>query len=255
MKIKNFGLYGREASTVAPEFVHLVSIGASCRKHNWVIKPHFHSKLYQFFLIEKGSGTFIFNEREKYFDGRALIIMPENNLHGFQFNDDIKGYTLSVSSDIINQIFSRDADLAVEINRVRQLDLNHNKEDFEFLITTIISIQRELANQDEKVILALEKLICLFLIKTFRLRGKIGKEYVGSNRELTYYKDFIAEYFANESMILLTHIDMTVSEVAHQLEFKDVSYFCRFFKNQTTLSPAEFRKQNNNKENNITLNY
>jgi AraC family transcriptional regulator, transcriptional activator of pobA len=59
-------------------------------------------------------------------------------------------------------------------------------------------------------------------------------------------------------MILLAHTDMTISEIAHQLDFKDVSYFCRFFKKQTNASPARFRDENLNiehVENTVTLNY
>jgi AraC family transcriptional regulator, transcriptional activator of pobA len=300
-EIKNFGLYGREASTVIPEFIHLVSIDSSCRKHNWVIKPHFHSKLYQFFFIESGQGKFIFNEKTRQFSDKSLIIMPENNLHGFEFKENTVGFTLSVSSHIINKIIGSDKELAYEINRVRLINLNNYLGMFDSIMITFNSIQRELTFQEEKADLALEILISLLLVKIYRLRDKIGKEYVGSSRELAYYKDFmkvikqnvptnksiddftkalgiskthlnrvcqtivgestkqvIANYLVNEAMILLAHTDMTISEIAHQLDFKDVSYFCRFFKKQTNTSPARFRDENLNiehMENTVTLNY
>jgi AraC family transcriptional regulator, transcriptional activator of pobA len=300
-EIKNFGLYGREASTVIPEFIHLVSIDSSCRKHNWVIKPHFHSKLYQFFFIESGQGKFIFNEKTRHFSDKSLIIMPENNLHGFEFSENTIGFTLSVSSHIINKIIGLDKELAYEINRVRLINLNHNLIEFESFMTTIHSIQRELSLKEDKMDLALETLMSLLSVKIYRLRDKVGKEYVGSSRELTYYKDFIkvikndvptnksiddftkalgiskthlnrvcqtivgestkqviANYLINEAMILLAHTDMTISEIAHQLDFKDVSYFCRFFKKQTNTSPARFRDENMNielVENTVALNY
>jgi AraC family transcriptional regulator, transcriptional activator of pobA len=300
-EIKNFGLYGREASTVAAEFIHLVSIDSSCRKHNWVIKPHFHSKLYQFFFIESGQGKFVFNEKTRHFSDKTLIIMPENNLHGFEFSEDTIGFTLSVSSHIVNKIIGLDKELAYEINRVRLINLNNNTLEFDSLMTTINSMQRELAQKEEKIELALEVLIGLLMIKIYRLRDKVGKEYIESSRELNYYmafmkavkngvptnksiddftktlgiskthlnrvcqtivgeptKQVIANYLINEAMILLAHTDMTISEIAHQLDFKDVSYFCRFFKKQTNASPARFRYDNLNiehVENMVTLNY
>jgi AraC family transcriptional regulator, transcriptional activator of pobA len=300
-EIKNFGLYGREAATVAPEFVHLVSIDSSCRKHNWVIKPHFHSKLYQFFFIESGQGKFIFNEKKRHFSDKTLIIMPENNLHGFEFSENTVGFTLTVSSQIIHKIIESEKDLAYEINRVRLINLNNNAADFESLMTTIQSMVRELSLKEEKTDLVLEVLIRLLVIKIYRLRDKVDREYVGSSRELAYYKDFmkvikndvptnksiddftkalgiskthlnrvcqtimgestkqvIANYLINEAMILLAHTDMTISEIAHQLDFKDVSYFCRFFKKQAKSSPARFREDNVNidqSDNSIALNY
>jgi AraC family transcriptional regulator, transcriptional activator of pobA len=300
-EIKNFGLYGREASTVAPEFVHLVSIDSSCRKHNWVIKPHFHSKLYQFFFIESGQGKFIFNEKSRYFSDKTLIIMPENNLHGFEFSENTVGYTLSVSSHIINKIIGADKELAFEINRVRLINLNEYTDKFDSIMITFNSIKRELTLKEDKTDLVLDILISLLMVKIYRLRDNLGKEYVGSSRELMYYKDFmkniknavptnrsiedftkelgiskthlnrvcqtiagastnqvIANYLIKEAMILLTHTDMTVSEIANHLDFKDVSYFCRFFKKQTTISPARFRDDNVDIEqlsHSIALNY
>lgn len=300
-EIKNFGLYGRAASTVAPEFVHLVSIDSSCRKHDWVIKPHFHSKLYQFFFIESGYGKFIFNEKSRNFSDRTLIIMPENNLHGFEFSEDIVGYTLSVSSHIIHKIIGTDKELAHEIKRVRLVNLNSNPDDFSLLMRAVQVIQSEVLENKEKVDFALEMLLSILLIRIYRLRDNLSKEYVGSSRELSYYEAFmksikndvptnksiddftkalgiskthlnrvcqtivgvstkqvIVNYLINEAMILLAHTDMTISEIAHQLDFKDVSYFCRFFKKQTNTSPAKFREDNANiehLENTVTLNY
>ncbi len=227
--------------------------------------------------------------------------MPENNLHGFEFSENTVGFTLSVSSHIINKILGSDKELAYEINRVRLINLNSNGTEFESIMTTIQSMVRELSVKEEKMDAALEILISLFIVKVYRLRDKVGKEYVGSSRELGYYKDFmkvikngvptnksideftrtlgiskthlnrvcqtivgdstkqvIANYLINEAMILLAHTDMTISEIAHQLDFKDVSYFCRFFKKQTNTSPARFRDDNmnlENLENTVTLNY
>lgn len=292
-ELKNFGLYGREEWTVSPEFFHLVTIDASCRKHNWVIKPHFHSKLYQFFFIESGSGTFIFNEKSKQFSGRTLIIMPDNNLHGFQFSEDVSGYTLSISSYIIEKITESDTDLAHEINQVRIINLNNNKEGFEPLLLAIRAIEKEIALQEDKMLVCLESLLQLLLVRIFRLSKKAGKEkvFVGANRELGYYRAFlkkikgstpthkniedyakelgiskthlnrvcqatvgkstkqvISTYLINEIMILLAHTELTISEIAHQFEFNDVSYFCRFFKAQAGVSPAKFREDNLNIE-------
>jgi AraC family transcriptional activator of pobA len=300
-EIKNFGLYGREQSTVSADFLNLVAIDYSCRKYNWEIKPHFHSNLYQFFFIESGSGTLIINEKSKKFSGQNLIIMPENNLHGFQFSDDIKGYTLSVSSAIIDKITNHDKELLFEINRVRLLNMNNYAEEFTDVMDSIRRMLKELSLQAEKEALFLETLLLLLLIKIFRLMIESEKEYVASTRELAYYKEFmkmiknvvptnksiddftkdlgiskthlnrvcqtiagestkqvISKYLINESMVLMTHTDMTISQIAYQLEFKDVSYFCRFYKKQTGISPAKFREKNQNIEqpqHAVALNY
>lgn len=42
---------------------------------------------------------------------------------------------------------------------------------------------------------------------------------------------------------LLSHTDLSVSEIGYQLGFRDPSYFSRFFRQAETLTPAEFRSR------------
>jgi AraC-like DNA-binding protein/quercetin dioxygenase-like cupin family protein len=46
-----------------------------------------------------------------------------------------------------------------------------------------------------------------------------------------------------EAKRLLAHGDITVAEIGYRLNFEDSSYFGRFFKRETGMSPATFRKQ------------
>jgi AraC family transcriptional activator of pobA len=55
--------------------------------------------------------------------------------------------------------------------------------------------------------------------------------------------DLIRERIINEAIQLLTHTALTVSEIAFLLQFDDPSYFARFFKKYTGISPKEQRYQ------------
>lgn len=46
-----------------------------------------------------------------------------------------------------------------------------------------------------------------------------------------------------EAKRLLVNLDQNISEIAYQLNFADNSYFTKFFKKQTGITPEEFRKQ------------
>lgn len=46
-----------------------------------------------------------------------------------------------------------------------------------------------------------------------------------------------------EAKRLLVNIDLTISEIAYKLNFKDNSYFSRFFRKETGISPEAFRKK------------
>ena len=52
----------------------------------------------------------------------------------------------------------------------------------------------------------------------------------------------ISEMILMEAKVLLTQTNMNVAEIALFLSFEDASYFTRFFKKHTFLTPLEFRK-------------
>jgi AraC-like DNA-binding protein len=53
--------------------------------------------------------------------------------------------------------------------------------------------------------------------------------------------EIIHERIELEAKRLLIHSMLTVSEVAYQLQFRDPSYFVRFFKRRTRITPGDFR--------------
>lgn len=55
--------------------------------------------------------------------------------------------------------------------------------------------------------------------------------------------DVIRERVLLEAKRLLTNAGMNILEIAYELNFKDNSYFTRFFKNYEGITPEEFRKK------------
>lgn len=55
--------------------------------------------------------------------------------------------------------------------------------------------------------------------------------------------DLIRDRILLEAKRLLTNADMTITEIAYDLNFQDNSYFNRFFKKNVGMTPDEFRKQ------------
>lgn len=55
--------------------------------------------------------------------------------------------------------------------------------------------------------------------------------------------DLIAERVILEAKRILIHSKLSISEVAFELGYEDNSYFSRFFKKQTGITPVEFMKQ------------
>lgn len=54
--------------------------------------------------------------------------------------------------------------------------------------------------------------------------------------------ELIRERLLLEAKRLLTHSDLSIVQIAHHLNFRDPSYFGRFFRRQTSQSPGKFRR-------------
>jgi AraC-like DNA-binding protein len=52
----------------------------------------------------------------------------------------------------------------------------------------------------------------------------------------------VQERLVLEAQRLLVHSTLNVNEIAYQLGFEDASYFVKYFKKHTLLSPSAFRK-------------
>ena len=54
-------------------------------------------------------------------------------------------------------------------------------------------------------------------------------------------KQLIHDFVLAEAKLLLKQTDKTISEIAYELKFEDQSYFSRFFKKRTSITPQEYR--------------
>lgn len=68
--------------------------------------------------------------------------------------------------------------------------------------------------------------------------SKLIKEQTGKNAS-----SFIEEMLLMESKALLRHTELSISEIAYQLDFTDPSHFNKFFKKGAETTPLQYRKQ------------
>ena len=68
--------------------------------------------------------------------------------------------------------------------------------------------------------------------------NKIIKEQTGKTAS-----DFINAMLLMEAKALLKHTELSISEIAYQLDFTDPSHFNKFFKKGTEYTPLNYRNQ------------
>ncbi|MEB2776119.1 helix-turn-helix domain-containing protein [Algoriphagus sp. D3-2-R+10] len=94
----------------------------------------------------------------------------------------------------------------------------------ELLIDSNFSNNREVNFYTDRMNMTLKQLNSL-------IKKKVGKT----------ISKLIQERVMLEAKRLLVHSDLTISAIAFRLKFDDPSYFSRFFKNNISLTPEEFR--------------
>ena len=100
----------------------------------------------------------------------------------------------------------------------------------------LLSAKEYIEQQFDRPI-TLEELAKLSNMSVTNFRREWKKQYTESPLQ---YRDTIRLYYAKE---YLNSGYYTVSEIAQKCGFDDVSYFVRFFKKQTGITPGEFKKQ------------
>jgi AraC-like DNA-binding protein len=69
----------------------------------------------------------------------------------------------------------------------------------------------------------------------------------------TTFKEYLLRIRIDKAKELLMKYNMSVTEIAYQVGFENLSYFFRVFKRFTSLNPLEFRKLSINMNNNTTV--
>jgi AraC family transcriptional regulator, transcriptional activator of pobA len=105
-KIVNYeGLYGDNETALSNRFIHCEAIETRSQKHDWLIRSHFHASLFQFFYVKTGKGVLKAGNIENLFQGPCLLLIPENSLHGFEFQQDTTGTVLTIASNFIEKVY------------------------------------------------------------------------------------------------------------------------------------------------------
>jgi len=100
-QIRKFGLYGEGNPASSPEFVHVETISARSRLHNWIISPHVHPNIFQLLHLIDGGGILSVDGAEIALEPPVLVIVPCGCVHAFRFEPDTMGWVLSVADALV----------------------------------------------------------------------------------------------------------------------------------------------------------
>lgn len=100
--IPSFQLYGESPTDAELRFIHLETISARSRLHDWEIQPHRHEDLHQFLLALEGGGSVGVDTHEHSFAAPMFMSIPPTIVHGFRFLEETRGFVLTVAESFMS---------------------------------------------------------------------------------------------------------------------------------------------------------
>jgi AraC family transcriptional activator of pobA len=128
-----FFLYGEPLRAPDERLVHVETIAARSRLHDWNIRPHRHRDLHQVLLIQLGRADVRLDGRDDALRPPLAIVVPPGCVHSFRFQPDTAGLVISFSHELAREFaasaagllefLERPAAIALERAAVKATDL------------------------------------------------------------------------------------------------------------------------------------
>lgn len=99
-----FKLYGGQEEWARAERVHCETIASRSRLHNWHIRPHRHSGLYQILYLHRGRTVVCLDGTRHAVAGPAIVEVPQAFVHGFEFDEDCAGHVVTIAYPLLTRL-------------------------------------------------------------------------------------------------------------------------------------------------------
>jgi AraC family transcriptional activator of pobA len=269
--IPAFFLYGEAPQAPDESTVHVETIAARSRLHDWTIRPHRHRDLHQIVVLQSGRVEAQLDDQRVSARGPCIAVVPPSVVHAFHFDVDTEGLVATFAAGLVEEFVGRSGELHGFLNLPRFASLT----------------RRAVAATAGGRALALRGLVAALIANAYRIGGAAGTD---RNASSTRDRDLVARFreaiegnflnhvgidrycrilavsesqlrraclrLTDQPPVALVHLrvlveaerqlrytGMNVRQIAYFLGFEDPAYFTRFFRQRTGVSPKAFREQ------------
>ncbi|MDE2052671.1 MAG: AraC family ligand binding domain-containing protein, partial [Gammaproteobacteria bacterium] len=99
-----FYLYGESLQAPDERLIHIETIAARSRLHDWIIRPHRHRDLHQLLLLERGRVEARLDARTVPLRTPAVILVPPGAVHSFRFQPETVGVVISFAATLAEEL-------------------------------------------------------------------------------------------------------------------------------------------------------
>lgn len=218
------GLYGDVNGKYSAEYIFLELIATRSQTFDWNIKPHIHTNLFQVFMVENGQIDFQDATQNHQVKAPCIFLIPPTHLHGLTYSTNVRGYILTISSSIMEDIFKTFSATFKTFNQSQVLTHFEEPNSFESILHLIKTLEKELFSEAVERSAMLRAHLINFFVKLYRLSQE-GEEIKKDSLSLTYFRKFQqsirnSEYpksipeFAEELNITPVHLNRICKTVA-----------------------------------------
>ncbi|MBL4696663.1 MAG: helix-turn-helix domain-containing protein [Rhizobiaceae bacterium] len=273
IRIPSYNLYGEMGDL--PDVVHCEAIATRSVLHDWHIKPHRHSRLHQFFLVESGGGQYHIDGQNGTLDPPQILNIPARSVHGFTFIAGTQGWVVTVPLEILDQ--------NIQSSLRQQINTPHISRPDSTLIGLFDEIAREHAERRfarAHILQSLTALVAGRVIRMIAEQGE-GEDSKSGSPLVRRFENLLEQHFcdhwtigdyADALAVSTTHLtrvtkqdtglpaskiiegrliqearrdlaytSLTISEIAYRIGYSDPAYFTRVFTRVTGVTPTAFR--------------
>ena len=235
--------------------------------------PHKHTGYHEIILLCQGAGFHVIDSRKTDVVSPICFCLQPGQVHCWDFTKIPSGYVIMFreevfhSADMIQNllllpqvinlkshdfIFALAEELLKDYSQER-LNTQIVNSCLSFLIAKLLQASRvkfQNSSSGNKILLNYRKQIERSFkitrdVKVYASRLHVTEAKLNATcKEMlgkTAY-DLIKERVFLEAKILLTHTNSSVKEIAYELNFSDASYFVKYFKSQSNLTPKKYRE-------------
>lgn len=278
-----FKLYGEERDWPTPDLLHCESILQRSSLYEWHIRMHQHAEMVQLLYLHKGRAEIEIEGTTTVMTESCIQVVPALCIHGFRFSPGTQGYVLSLTLPLLSHFerqFGRQLDV---LGQPQCVPVKHSRGHIRALFTALREEYCEELDAREMMLHSLLGALLVWLNRQCRptsvAEGKAERKRSVmrhfSRLIESHYREHLplAEY-ARQVELSATHLNylcrefhgcsalgvlhqrlmlearrnlqyttMTVTQLSDYLGFSDATYFSRFFRRYSGVSPKTFRNE------------
>jgi AraC family transcriptional activator of pobA len=122
-----YALYGETTASPGMDGLHLESIAARSRLHDWEIRPHRHAQLFQILYLRRGGAELTLDAGVRALRGPCVVVVPPLTAHGFRFDVAIEGTVITLSEALLPRLLDDAPGLREQLSRPGVLALRRGQ--------------------------------------------------------------------------------------------------------------------------------